>query len=69
MLERDVINLNLNEKETLSGINNRFANYIEKGLSFSNCDILLDGKKINLIIERITISIFSPESIPVCKLY
>ena len=69
MLERDVINLNLNEKETLSGINNRFANYIEKGLSFFNCDILLDGKKINLIIERITILIFSPENISVCKLY
>ena len=36
-LEKDVLKLNLNEKEVLNSINNRFANYIEKGKLLINC--------------------------------
>ena len=31
MMEADMLNLKMNEKELLNGLNNRFAAYIEKG--------------------------------------
>lgn len=34
-LEKDFLNLNLNEKEILNGINSRFVTYIEKGIALS----------------------------------
>lgn len=40
-LEKDALKLNLNEKEVMVSINNRFANYIEKGIYFHTFIIIL----------------------------
>ena len=39
IMEGDMLNLRLNEKELLNGLNSRMAAYIEKGLWFT-CELI-----------------------------